>query len=116
MNQKGFVKITLIVLAIVFVFVAGYFVLVKKQEPNNASQSFASPIFDTTAWMNTQMPGRLLIRDFSDKKLLLTMRDEFEKSNKHRAVYLYDPSTQNLQQVPDEKWYMAGSPVTECLS
>ena len=116
MNRKSFVKISLITLTILLVAVAGYVVLVKKQEPNDTSQSLVSPVFDTAAWMNTQIPGRILIRDFGDKKLLLTMRDEFEKSNKHRAVYLYDPSAQSLQQVSDEKWHTAASLMTECFS
>ena len=65
------------------------------------------------------MPGGLFIRDGTDgKNLLLTLRGEVEmsyhpESNKHGAVYLYDPSAQSLQQVPDEQWDTATTPIID---
>jgi len=48
------------------------------------------------------MPGRLLIRSgMEGKNIFLTMRDEFEKGNKHRAIYEYDHRSKSLQKVPD---------------
>jgi hypothetical protein len=80
-----------------------------------ASQTY--PIFDTAGWLNTQLPGRLLIRGgMSDENIFLTMRDEFEQGNKHRAVYEYDPKMKSLQKVPDSKWDGSMTPITECAS
>lgn len=75
------------------------------------------PIFDTVDWVNTRMPGRLIIRRGTDgKTLLLTMRDEYEKGNSHRAVYEYDTKAQDLKKVPDLKWDTVTSAITECFS
>ena len=120
--QKPFNKIWIIIV-VIFIVILGFYILARKQvltQPevaNNTSQSLVSPLFDTwPGWMNTQLPGQILIRDSDDKKLLLTVRDEFEKGNKHRAVFLYDPNAQNLQQVSDEKWGTETNPITECFS
>lgn len=87
-------------------------------EPSRSiSQISTSPIFDTVDWVNTQMPGRLLIRRGLDSKtIFLTMRDEFEKGNRHRAVYEYDPKAQSLRKVPGLKWDEVTSAITECFS
>ena len=75
------------------------------------------PIFNTGGWLNTQMPGRMLIRaEMSGERILLTMRDEFEKGNKHRTVYEYDPKVKRLQKAPDSRWDASVSPVSECVS
>jgi len=82
-----------------------------------AEASQTCPIFDTVGWLNTQLPGRLLIRGgMSDENILLTMRDEFEKGNRHRAVYEYDPKMKILQKVPDSIWDGSVSPISECVS
>ena len=74
------------------------------------------PVFDTADWVNTQMPGRLLIRSGMDGEILLTMRDELEKGVKHRAVYEYDPKAKRLPKVPDAKWEASVIPISECVS
>jgi hypothetical protein len=76
----------------------------------------SSPLFDTPAWFNSEMPGRILIRDAGDGKLLLTVRGELEKGAKHRGVYLYDPDAQLLRQTTDKKWDAAASSAADCAS
>lgn len=122
MTLKSFNKIWIIIV-VISIGILGFYILARKQVfdqrevSNSTSQSLVSPLFDTwPGWMNTQMPGRILIRDFGDEKLFLTVRDEYEKGNKHRAVYLYDPDAQSLQQVPDEKWNTVVNPIAECFS
>ena len=62
------------------------------------------------------MPGRILIRDSGDGKLLLTVRGELEKGLKHRAVYLYDPDARFLRATTDKRWDASRSPAAECVS
>jgi hypothetical protein len=105
----------------VWLMVIGLFLgvmVVTWAEPSHSiSQILVSPIFDTVDWMNTQMPGRLIIRRGLDSKtIFLTMRDEFEKGNRHRAVYEYDPEAQSLRKVPGLKWDEVTSAITECFS
>jgi hypothetical protein len=74
-------------------------------------------VFDTAGWVNTQMPGRLLIRRAaSGENMLLTMRDEFEKGGRHRAVYEYEPGAKSLRKIPNQNWDAAASPISECFS
>ena len=74
-------------------------------------------MFDTVDWVNTQALGRLLIRSgMNGKNIFLTMRDEFEKGNRHRAVYEYDPKAKSLQKVPDLNWDAVANPIAECFS
>jgi hypothetical protein len=86
-------------------------------EPSHSiSPMSMPPVFDTVDWVNTQMPGRLIIRTGLDgKTIFLTMRDEFEKGNKHRAGYEYDPKAQSLQKVSGLKWDEVTSAITECF-
>ncbi len=74
------------------------------------------PIYDTDGWLNTQMPGRLLIRNgVSGEDILLTMRDEFEKGDRHRAIYEYNPSGKRFHKVLDSKWDASVTPISECV-
>ena len=97
--------IVILVFTVVMVFTRG-------ETSQKISQTSICPVFNTADWVNTQMPGRLLIRSGMDgKNILLTMRDEFEKGNRHRAVYEYDPRAKSLQKVPDRNWDAAASPI-----
>ena len=82
--------------------------------------SHKCPIFDTVGWVNTQMPGKLLIRTgMIGGNILLTMHglhDELEKGIKHRTVYEYDPDAKRLRKVPDSKWDASSNPISECVS
>jgi hypothetical protein len=95
----------------------GVMVFTWAEPSRSVSQISMSPVFDTVDWVNTQMPGRLIIRRGLDSKtIFLTMRDEFEKGNRHRAVYEYDPKAQSLRKVPGLKWDEVTSAITECFS
>jgi hypothetical protein len=84
---------------------------------HSVSQISMPPVFDTVDWANTQMPGRLIIRTGLDSKtIFLTMRDEFEKGTRHRAVYEYDPKAQSLRKVSGLKWDEVTSAITECFA
>jgi hypothetical protein len=84
---------------------------------HSVSQISIPPVFDTVDWANTQMPGRLIIRTGLDSKtIFLTMRDEFEKGTRHRAVYEYDPKAQSLPKVSGLKWDEVTSAITECFA
>jgi hypothetical protein len=89
-----------------------------RAEPSRKiSQTSICPMFDTAGWVNTQMSGRLLIRSGTNgKNILLTMRDEFEKGNRHRVVYEYDPKAKSLRKVSDLNWDGIASPISECFS
>ena len=89
-----------------------------RAEPSRKiSQTSICPMFDTAGWVNTQMSGRLLIRSGTNgKNILLTMRDEFEKGDRHRAVYEFFPEAKSLRKVPDLNWDAAASPSSECVS
>ncbi|KKT35354.1 MAG: hypothetical protein UW24_C0010G0004 [Parcubacteria group bacterium GW2011_GWA2_44_12] len=123
MPLKSFNKIWIIIIVILigslgFYILAGKQIFTRQEIPNNASQSLVSPLFDTFAW-RTQVPGGLFIRDSIDvKNLLLTIRSDIEMNynpggNKHGAVYLYDSGAQSLQQVPDEQWDNATTPIID---
>jgi hypothetical protein len=94
---------------IVILFFMGYMV-------TPGTEAFETcPIFDTGDWRNTQMPGRLLIRKgMSGEDILLTMRDEFEKGNRHRAVYEYNHKGKRFHKIPDLTWDTSVSPISEC--
>jgi hypothetical protein len=116
-GQKINLKAPIIAWLMVFCLLQGVIVFTWAEPSHCISQISLSPIFDTVAWVNTQMPGRLIIRRGIDSTtLFLTMRDEFEKGTGHRAVYEYDPKTQSLRKVPDLKWDAVTSAVTECFS
>ena len=103
-------------LIVILVFI-GVMVFSRGETSHKISQTSICPIFNTVDWVNTQMPGRLLIRSGMDgKNTLLTMRDEFEQGNRHRAVYEYDPKAKSLQKVPDLNWDAAASPIAERFS
>jgi len=95
----------------------GVIVFARAEASPQISQTVVCPTYDTAGWVNTQMPGRLLIRNGMDgKNIHLTMRNESEKGDRHRAVYEYDTRAKRLQKVPDLNWDTAASPVTECFS
>jgi hypothetical protein len=102
---------------IVILLFIGVMVFTRTETSRKISQTFICPVFDTVDWMNTQMPGRLLIRSGRDgKNILLTMRDESEKANRHRVVYEYDPKAKSLRKVPDLTWDAVAGPIAECFS
>jgi hypothetical protein len=113
MSLKAASKVCLIVI-LLFMGVAASTLAEKS---GKISQTFIYPTFDTAGWVNTQMSGRLLIRSGTNgKNILLTMCDEFEKGNRHRVVYEYDPKAKSLQKVSNLNWDGLASPISECFS